>query len=241
MSIDISEKTALVTGPAGNLGSAVVEKFREAGASLILVDHRPDRLSQRYPGLAGHGDHLLLPGIDLLEPQQLESAVQQALEKFQHIDILVHTVGGFTMGDPVHITAAETWKGMLDLNAGTLLNAVRAVVPSMIAQESGRIITIGARPSWEGKPNMGAYSAAKAAVLRLTESMAAELKSKGITANCLIPGTIDTPENRQAMPDADTANWVQPSSLAEVILFLASDQAGDIRGAAVPVYGGVKS
>jgi NAD(P)-dependent dehydrogenase (short-subunit alcohol dehydrogenase family) len=150
-------------------------------------------------------------------------------------------VGGFTMGDPVHKTAAETWHGMLDLNAGTLLNAVRAVVPAMIAQKSGRIITIGARPSWEGKPNMGAYSAAKAAVLRLTESMAAELKSKGITANCLIPGTIDTPENRQAMPDADTANWVQPSSLAEVILFLASDQAGDIRGAAVPVYGGVKS
>jgi NAD(P)-dependent dehydrogenase (short-subunit alcohol dehydrogenase family) len=107
----------------------------------------------------------------------------------------------------------------------------------MLEAGSGRIITIGARTSLEGKPRMGAYSAAKAAVLSLTESMSAELKSENINVNCVLPGTIDTPPNRAAMPNANVEKWVTPESLAEVIMFLASDAARDIHGVAVPVFG----
>ena len=125
----------------------------------------------------------------------------------------------------------------MDLNVRTLLNISKAVVPHMLEKKTGKIISIGARHALSGKARMGSYSASKSAVLRLTESMAAELKSQGINVNCVLPGTIDTPENRKAMPDADTSKWVSPDSLAGIILFLTSDAARDINGAAIPVYG----
>lgn len=230
-------QTVLVTGPAGNLGSAVVQRFNEDKAALILIDHHPDRLAERYPDLQDSTRGLLLPGIDLLERQAVQDAVDRAIDQFGKIDCLVHTVGGFSMGETVAELSDQTWQRMFDLNLTTLLNISRAVIPHLIQAKRGKIVTIGARPSLAGKARMSAYSAAKGAVLRLTESMSAELKSSGINANCLIPGTIDTPENRQAMPDADTSRWVSPAALAEVIHFLCSPAADDIHGSAIPVYG----
>ncbi len=238
MVFDFSKKVALVTGPAGNLGSAVVKAFLNAGASLILIDRKEDRLAEMFPELVDQPEHLLISSIDLLDFSALQAGVKQAADQLGRIDILVHTVGGFRMGEPVHETDVKTWELMLDLNARTLLYTAKAVVPVMIQQQSGKIITVGAGPSLEGKAKMGSYSAAKAAVLRLTESISAELKPQGINANCLLPGTINTPENKQAMPNADHSKWVDPESIAEVILFLSSQQADDIHGAAVPVYGG---
>ncbi|MEJ2447978.1 MAG: SDR family NAD(P)-dependent oxidoreductase, partial [Anaerolineales bacterium] len=215
----------------------VVQRFKKDDPSLILIDRHPDRLVERYPELQSSGTNLLLPGVDLLDRKAVQNAVQQGISQFERVDCLIHTVGGFTMGETVAELSDQTLHKMFDLNLISLLNIAQAVVPQMVEAQSGKIVTVGARPSFSGKARMSAYSIAKSAVLRLTESMSAELKGIGINVNCLIPGTIDTPENRQAMPDADTSGWVTPASLAEVIYFLCSPGADDIHGSAVPVYG----
>ena len=234
---EFNGKVVLITGPAGNLGSAVVGSFISKGASLVLLDHREDRLNNIFPQLGNSPDHLLISAIDLTEYSLVESAVTQAIEHFGQIDILIHTAGGFRMGEKVHEISEESWDQLMSLNVRTLLNISKAVIPHMISKNAGKIVTIGARPALSGKAKMGSYSAAKTAVLRLTESMSAELKSQGINVNCVLPGTINTPDNRKAMPDADTSKWVSLDSLAEVIIFLSSKAAKDIHGAAIPVYG----
>jgi len=213
----LPRKVILVTGPAGNLGTAVTKRFSKEPVSLVLVDRHPDRIRELYPELEASQDHLLHSNVDLTDPMAIQSAVDAALETFGHIDCLVHTTGGFKMGEQVHQISPENWEQMMDLNVKTLLNTTKAIIPAMIDQKSGIIITIGARPSLEGKKKMGSYSAAKAAVLRLTESIAAEGTSTGLRARCIIPGTIDTPDNRQAMPKADKSKWVKPEKIANTI------------------------
>jgi len=234
---EFSKKVVLITGPAGNLGSAVVQQFLDEGSSLFLIDNRADRLFKLYPQLVDTQDHLLIPEIDLTDSNQVYKAITKGIKKFKRIDVLVHTAGGFQMGEKVHEITEASWDFLLDLNLKTLLNITKAVIPHMIDQKSGKIITIGARPSLAGKAQMGAYSVAKAGVLRLTESLSAELKATGINVNCVLPGTIDTPQNRKSMPGADISKWVTPESLANVIKFLASEGARDIHGAAIPAYG----
>ncbi len=231
-----SGKIILVTGPAGNLGSAVVDKFNQEGSSLILLDRHPDRIRERYPDLEKSDDHLLISGVDLTDPGTVQSAVDTALEAFGRIDCLVHTTGGFQMGEQVHEITSEKWGLMMDMNVKTLLNITRSIIPIMNKQEDGIIITIGARPSLKGKKKIGSYSAAKAAVLRLTESIAAEGKSTGITARCIIPGTIDTPENRQAMPGANTSSWVKPEYMADVIHQVCYTQFPNNKDVIIPLY-----
>jgi NAD(P)-dependent dehydrogenase (short-subunit alcohol dehydrogenase family) len=125
----------------------------------------------------------------------------------------------------------------MDLNARTVFNCCRALVPHMLAAGSGRIVNVSARAAASGKGRMAPYCASKAAVITLTESLAAEHRHNGINVNCILPGTIDTPQNREAMPDEDHSRWVPPAALADVVLFLASDGARCVTGAAVPVYG----
>jgi NAD(P)-dependent dehydrogenase (short-subunit alcohol dehydrogenase family) len=137
----------------------------------------------------------------------------------------------------LHETPIETWDFLLDLNARSVFIASRKVIPHLLNQGSGNIVNVAARPGLEGKAGMSAYSASKSAVIRLTESMAAELKDRGINVNCIIPGTIDTPQNRESMPNEDYSMWVAPESLADVIQFLSAPAARDIHGAALPVYG----
>jgi NAD(P)-dependent dehydrogenase (short-subunit alcohol dehydrogenase family) len=123
------------------------------------------------------------------------------------------------------------------MNGRSVFIACQKVIPDMLNQGSGKIVNLAARPGLEGQAGMAAYSASKSAVIRLTESMAAELKDQGINVNCVIPGTIDTPQNRETIPEADYSTWVTPESLADVILFLSSEAARDVHGAALPVYG----
>ena len=213
----LPRKVILVTGPAGNLGSAVIERLRKEIVSLVLVDRHPDRIKEHFPDLEDSKDHLLLTNVDLTDPDLVQAAVDTALKTFGHIDCLVHTTGGFHMGELVHEITPDKWDLMMNINVKTLLNTSRSIIPAMIDQNNGTIISIGARPSLKGKKKMGSYSAAKAAVLRLTESIAAEGSSSGIKARCIIPGTIDTPENQRAMPKADRSKWIKPESIAEVI------------------------
>ena len=141
------------------------------------------------------------------------------------------------MGPPVHETQEHTWDFMLDLNARSVLLTCRAVLPHMRSRGAGKIVNVAARAALEGKAKMGAYCVSKAAVITLTQSLAAENRHQGINVNCILPGTIDTPQNRADMPNADFDTWVPPAALADVILFLASDAARAVHGAAVPVYG----
>ncbi len=234
---DFTGRVALVTGAGGNLGRAVANAFRVAGAKTVLVDRDAKRLRQIFPELQGSAEHMLAGGTDLMAPGELDGVVARAVELFGRLDVLVNTVGGFRAGQPLHETPMETWDLLLDLNLRTTLVAARAVIPTMLAQGYGKIITIAARAAMAGAANMAAYAAAKAAVLRLTESLAAEVKHAGINVNCVLPGTLDTPQNRQERPDADFSKWVTPEAVACVILFLASDAARAIHGASVPAYG----
>ena len=235
--LDLTDRVVIVTGAAGNLGSAVARAFRAAGAKQVLVDRDPDLLPRLFPDLTGLADYYLAAAVDLTDEAAVKAMVDETLNRFGRIDVLVNAAGGYRGGTPVHETPLATWDFLLNLNARTVYIASSAVIPAMLRQGSGTIVNVAARAALQGAAKLGAYSASKSAVMRLTEAMAAELKNSGINVNCVLPGTIDTPENRADMPKADTSRWVQPEALADVILFLASDAARAVHGAAIPVYG----
>ncbi len=226
-------RTVVVTGAAGNLGRSVAEAFAAEGANLALLDLRMAELEEIWDGRDNVGFH----EVDLLDAGAAESAMAEVDARFGSLDVLCNIAGGFHMGEPVHELTDDAWRRLLDLNVTTLLNAVRGAVPRMLAGGGGRIVNVGANAARSGVAQMGAYTAAKSTVIRFTEAMAGELRTQGINVNCVLPSIIDTPENRDAMPGADPAKWVAPQDLAKVILFLASDDAGAIHGAALPVVG----
>jgi NAD(P)-dependent dehydrogenase (short-subunit alcohol dehydrogenase family) len=232
----IQGKVAIVTGAAGNLGRAVAAAFADQGARVALVDLDAGALDAARKELPAHGEAAVFPA-DLIKPDSVADMVERVSAHFGRIDILANIAGGFTMGPPVHETEDRDWDFMLDLNARTVFNTCRAVVPHLLTGGGGRIINVSARAATEGKAHMAPYCVSKAAVITLTESLAAEHKDDGINVNCILPGTVDTPQNRAAMPDQDFDKWVPPAALADVILFLASDSARCVTGAAVPVYG----
>jgi NAD(P)-dependent dehydrogenase (short-subunit alcohol dehydrogenase family) len=211
----MARRTVLVTGAAGNLGSAVAKAFADLGDTVVPVD---------------------LP-TNLLDQAQVDAAVEKAIREHKRIDVLCNLAGGFRMGSPLHETSDKDWNFLLDLNARTVLHTARAVVPHMIAAGGGKIVNVGAYAAQKGAAQMGAYIASKSAVIRLTETMAAELREKNINVNCILPTILDTPQNRAAMPKADPKKWVALEDLARVIVFLASDAARAIHGAAIPVSG----
>jgi NAD(P)-dependent dehydrogenase (short-subunit alcohol dehydrogenase family) len=234
---DFSDRVVLITGAAGNLGSAIAYRFDRAGAILALTDRRSDRLERVCGELGKTAGHLLISSIELTEVESVETAVQQVLDRYGRIDVLVNTAGGFRSGTPVHETPVEDLDFLINLNVRTAFISAQTVVPHMIEAGSGVIINIGARSGLKGAANSGAYSASKSALIRLSESLSQELKHHGINVNCILPGTIDTPQNRESMPSADYRTWVKQDAIAEVILFLASDAARAIHGASIPVYG----
>ena len=212
---------AVVTGAAGVLGTAVAQAFHDAGARVTGIDIVAADAS--WPVVIA----------DLTD----RDATAEALAGLGPVDILANIAGGFTMGDTVETMSDETWDFMFDLNARTVLNAVRAAVPGMRERGSGRIVNIGARAALRGTGAMGAYCASKSVVLRLTETLSDELKGNGINVNCILPSIIDTPRNRSDMPGADFSKWVAPAEVAAVALFLASDAANAVHGASIPVEG----
>ena len=223
MAGDFAGRVVAITGAAGALGRAVADEFASRGATLALIDI-----------VAIQGPHLSIVG-DLTKASAAHDMVGQIVAKLGRIDVLVNVAGGFTMGETVYETTDKTWSFMFDLNVMTMLNMVRATVPTMLAQKRGKIVNIGARAGLRGAGRMGAYCASKSVVIRLTESLADELKGSAINVNCVLPSVIDTARNRQDMPDADYSKWVDPKDLARAIAFLASDAAQAIHGAALPV------
>lgn len=228
--MDLHSSITLITGAAGNLGRATAEAFACRGAKLVLADYSAD-------GLGSMQSDGLKVQVDLTKEESVRAMVEQAITEYGRIDVLANIAGGFTMGPMLHETDAADWEFMMNLNARSVFYSCKAVIPHMLKQGGGRVINVSARAAKQGKGKMGPYCASKAAVITLTESLAAEHRHNNININCILPGTIDTPQNRADMPDADFDQWVPPAALADVIVFLASDAARCVTGAAIPVYG----
>jgi NAD(P)-dependent dehydrogenase (short-subunit alcohol dehydrogenase family) len=235
MNID-QDAVVIVLGATGNLGMACAEVFHKLGTRVVLVDRSDDRLQESFNEW-DPDRHQLAGGVDLTEESALTDLVADVIERYGRLDAVVNTVGAFRGGQPVHADERETWDFLFDVNLTPAVLVARAVIPVMLRQGSGRIINIASRNAFRGTANYAAYSAAKAALVRLTESLADEVRTHGITVNCVVPGTIDTPQNRQAMPDADTSAWVSPAQLADVIAFLVAAESSAITGAAIPAFG----
>jgi len=227
-------KTAVVTGATGHLGRATSLRLAQEGARLVLMGRDVgalEALSDELPG-----DHRVC-ALDLLDREAVLAAVQQAETEFGSIDCLIAAAGGFDMGPKVHEVGADGWQNMQALNLETLLSVLAAVVPGMKQREFGQIVTVGAYAALKGGAGMGPYVAAKSAVMRATESASAELKPHNINVNGVLPSVLDTPDNRNAMPGADTGKWVTLDKLAAVIAFLVSDDSAAVHGALIPVTG----
>lgn len=233
MSVD--SKVTIISGASGGLGGTVSRMFYDAGAKVVLLGARLAGVQELAAELGQ--DRILPLAADLSDPAGAEEVVQAALAHFGRVDILLNLAGGFGGGKPVSGSPADDLNKMLDLNLRTAYNLSQAAVKPMIAQQWGRIINVASRDALRGRPNYSAYAISKGAVLRLTESMAAEVQNDFITVNAILPGTIDTEANRKNSPDADFSKWVKPTEIAATLLFLASEGAAAINGAAIPLYG----
>lgn len=233
---EFNQAVIVVTGAAGNLGRAVAQAFSAEGAHLALLDLNAAGIEATIAACQGQASARAF-ATDLMDAKSVGATIDAILEAFGRIDVLANIAGGFTMGPLIQDTADRDWDFMMDLNARSVFNTCRCVIPAMLNNGGGRIINVSARAAEQGKGRMGPYCASKAAVRTLTESLAAENRFDNITVNCILPGTIDTPQNRESMPDADFGRWVPPAALADVVRFLASDAARCVTGAAIPVYG----
>jgi NAD(P)-dependent dehydrogenase (short-subunit alcohol dehydrogenase family) len=218
----------VITGAAGALGRAVVQRFIEQGARLALLGHSEAQLAEAFPGLS-HSQHVLVAA-DVSSSAGMQIAAETILRAFQHVDTVVHVAGGFEMGAAVHELERATWDRMMDLNAWSFVAVTQAFVPSMIARKSGSVIAVTAKVAVRGLAAMSAYIASKSALQRLVEAAAAELSPHGIRVNSIAPSVLDTPANRQAMPDADQAEWVSTDVAAQTVAFLASPAAQALHG-----------
>jgi NAD(P)-dependent dehydrogenase (short-subunit alcohol dehydrogenase family) len=224
-------KVVLITGAKGGLGTYVTQAFLDGGARVIGVSRSiqdSDFSSPCFSGMAA----------ELSNGEAARALVDNVVAKYQRIDALVHLVGGFAGGKSIADTDDATLDKMLDLNLRSVFHIARAVVPVMRAQGSGRIVAIGSRTAVEPQPLLGVYSASKAALVSLIRTLAQENKDREISVNVILPGTMDVPANRTAMPGADFSKWVRPGQIAALALHLASDQGSQVTGAAIPVYGG---
>lgn len=224
-------KAVVVTGGSGALGAALGAALVDAGARVALIDRAPAPQADRTDGTVHLGN------VDLCDAQATGRALQDAAARLGGLDALVNVAGGFRW-ERVAGGSVDTWSHLFDMNLRTALVASQAILPTLLSRRGGRIVNVGALGAAHADAGMGAYAASKAAVARLTEAMAAEFKGQGITVNAVLPGVIDTPGNRQAMPDADRAGWIDPTALAHVVMFLLSDAAAALNGALIPVRGG---
>ncbi|WP_288409237.1 SDR family NAD(P)-dependent oxidoreductase [uncultured Herbaspirillum sp.] len=224
-----TKKVVAITGGFGILGDAVGRAFVAAGWSVALVDLAPTPA-------ALPDDVLALGGVDITRLEVVSEALGRVVREFGRLDALINVAGGFrweTLADG----ALDTWDLMYRMNVRTAATASKAALAHLTESGGGRIVNIAAASALKSNAGMGAYAASKSGVMRLTEALAEEHKGTGLTVNAILPGMIDTPQNRKDMPDADHSSWVQPVDIANVIVFLASDAAQAVTGALIPVTG----
>jgi len=226
----LTGRVVLITGAAGGLGRAVVAEFLNEGARVwaVLAPGEANPFREDAPAVVR---------ADLSLAEEAAGAVRAVLQGEGRLDAVVHLVGGFAGGEPVHQTSEETWRRMMILNLDTAFHIFRAALPPMLEARRGRMLAIGTRTAVEPAANLSAYNVSKAGLVALVRTLALEVKNTGVTANIVLPSVIDTPANRAASPDADYSRWVKPESIAALLAFLASDAASDINGAVIPIYG----
>jgi NAD(P)-dependent dehydrogenase (short-subunit alcohol dehydrogenase family) len=223
-------KIALVTGANGGLGTHVTRALLDAGGTVIGLSRKIAQSEFDNPNFAA------LPA-ELSTAEGAKTAVESLLSRFGRLDILVHTVGGFAGGQSLAETDDATFQRMFDVNLYSTFYLLRAAVPVMCKTGNGRIVAIGSRAALEPGAGVGAYSASKAAMVSLIRTVALENKDSGITANVILPGTMDTPVNRKFMPNSDFSKWIRPVAVASLITWLVGDAGKDVNGAVIPVYG----
>ncbi|HLK67235.1 MAG TPA: SDR family NAD(P)-dependent oxidoreductase [Bryobacteraceae bacterium] len=223
-------KIALITGAKGGLGSHVTEAFLAAGATVLGVSRSIRDTDFVHPRFAA------FPA-ELSSGDSARQLVGQVTARFPRIDALVHVIGGFEGGATIDETNDATFERMLDLNYRSAFFIIRTVLPHL-RRDGGRVLAVASRQAVEPAPMVGAYSASKAALVSLVRTVSLENRASGITANSVLPATMDTPANRAAMPTADFSQWVRPADVAALLVHLASDAGAAINGAAIGVYGG---
>lgn len=230
--MDLSGKVFVVTGADGALGQAVAATLSAYGAKLALLSHS-SAAARRQPVGAWH-----YGGIDLTLETAARSAMERVAQDAGHLDGLINVAGGFRW-EKLNEGTIDSWDAMYKLNLRTAVISCQAALPYLLRGGRGRIVNVGAMGALQASAGMGPYAASKAGVAQLTEALADELKDRGITVNAILPSTLDTPKNREDMPQADFKRWVTLNEAAEVIAFLVSDQASAVTGALIPVRGRV--
>jgi NAD(P)-dependent dehydrogenase (short-subunit alcohol dehydrogenase family) len=232
-------KTVVVTGATGGLGRVVVKRLIGSGAVVAAV-YRDDARFRRLLDFVG-GAEGAPAGFkaDVTSAAEVRTMAEGVLARFGRVDALLNLAGAFRGGADIAGTAEDDWDFLMRTNLKSAFLCSRAVLPAMAKAGSGRIVCVAARPAVEkkGRAKAGAYAVSKAGVVLLTETIAEEFRRSGIAANCIVPGTIDSPENRAAIPDADFSKWADPADIAAVIVFLVSDASAVTSGAVIPVYG----
>ena len=234
--LESSNRVVVITGAFGVLGTAVARAFGQTGARLALIDvAQPSAELQREFTVSQQ--HLLLGGADLANEEATRKTMAAIAMRFGGIDVLVNVAGGFRW-EKLEGGSLETWDALYAMNLRSAVVSCKCALPALLERGAGgRIINIGAGAAAKAGIGMGAYTASKAGVQRLTEALSEELKDRNVTVNAILPGTIDTPRNRLDMPTADFGKWVSPEKIAGVIVFLASEEASAVTGAAIPVFG----
>lgn len=236
---DLSGRVAVITGGAGGVGQAVSVAFAEAGARVVVVERAQQREAAEALAarVAAQGGQLSFVAADVLDEASVEAMVAEVVGRHGQLDVVVNLVGGFAAGQPIIEMDLAVWEHMQNLNVRSAFLVSKHAARLMVRQGWGRILNISSRGAHSGRKNAGAYAVAKAAIITLTEVQAEELRDNGVTVNCVLPSIIDTPANRGAMPNANFARWPKAEEVARVLLFLASEDAKLINGAAIPVYG----
>ncbi len=227
-------RIAVVTGGTGALGQSVALRFLRDGASVAVPWVVPEEWAALESRAGEARARLAGARADVVDEAAVAAFVAEVLRRHGRVDVLVNTVGGFAGGD-LASTPLPEWRRMLDLNLTSAVIACRAVLPAMVAAHGGRIINISSRAVVPPQGGFIAYTVSKSAVIALTQALAQEVRAHGITVNAVLPSTMDTPGNRRAMPDADRSGWVSTDAVANVIAYLASQEAGVVSGACVPV------
>jgi NAD(P)-dependent dehydrogenase (short-subunit alcohol dehydrogenase family) len=226
----MSERVVLITGAKGGLGSFVTQRFLGTGAMVVGTARS---ISQEdFPA----ANFVALPA-DLTKSSAANSMISAIVGRYHRLDVLVHVVGAFAGGKSVGETDDATWEQMRDLNLASAFYVLRAAIPHLRKSGSGRIVAVGSLAAVEPHAGLGAYVTFKSALVSLVRTVAVENKDAGVTANAVLPGTMDTPANRKAMPGADFSKWVQPADVADAILWLADERAARITGTTIPIDG----
>lgn len=234
MKYDFTNKIVLVTGGTGALGRAITTAFIASDAIVVssyVVDSEIEQLKKESKSVVE------LIKADVTKDQEVEKLVSNIISNHGRIHVLVNVVGGYLGGKSVSELDEKEWDLMMTMNLKSAFLISKHVIPQMVSSKYGKIMHVSSRTGLKSSGYDSAYAASKSGLIRLVESLSEEVKESNINVNCIMPSTIDTEANRRAMPTADPSKWVKPQDLANVVLFLCSDEANVITGAAIPTYG----